>query len=639
MATVTKSEYRAKDIEVLEGLEAVRRRPAMYIGDTTSRGLHHMVWEIVDNSVDEFLAGEADRVTVTLHADGCSITVTDNGRGIPVDKHPKLKKSALEVILTTLHAGGKFSNKNYVRSGGLHGVGASVVNALSEEFVATVRRDGYEWRQTYRRGKPTSPVKKVRPFRGHGTTIFFRPDPQIFRRTQFNSEIIRQHLEDISFIHGGLKIVFEDQVKGVTYELHNPDGLSAYLEKLTAEEQKKPVHDQVFTAQRDDGKTRIELVMRWTEATDEQIRSYVNGIRTHAGGTHEAGLRAGVAKAVRNYMEVHEIKHKGVTITNDDIREGLLGILSVFVNDPVFQGQTKEKLNNPEVHSLVEGLVRPALENWLNSNPSIADAVIGRIVLAARARQASRAAATEVRRKTAGSRRNGLPGKLLDCRSTNPEDCELFIVEGQSAGGSAGMGRDSRTQAVLPLKGKVLNTESLSTSKIMNNQEIRDLVETLGTGIGPNFDIRKLRYGRIILLMDADSDGYHISTLLLAFFFRHMRELIRQEKLYIAQPPLYRIVVGNETYYARDDAHLEEILESIPSNRKVEISRFKGLGEMTPQQLKETTLDPKKRTLLKVEIDSQLEADRTFHQLLGKDSSERYRAIMEEASLVDDLDV
>jgi len=623
---------------VLEGLEAVRRRPAMYIGDTTARGLHHLVWEIVDNSVDEFLVGEADRVVVTLHRDGASITVSDNGRGIPVDKHPKTKKSALELILTTLHAGGKFSDKNYARSGGLHGVGASVVNALSEEMVATVRRDGYEWTQRYKRGKPTTPVKKVRPFRGRGTTIFFRPDPQIFRRTQFSAETIRQHLEDISYIHGGLKIVFQDETKGETHELHHPQGVAAYLEKLTAEEQKRPVHDQVFAVQRDDGKTRIELVMRWTEATDEQIRSYVNGIRTHAGGTHESGLRAGIAKAVRNYMEVHEIKQKGLTITNDDIREGVLGILSVFLSNPVFQGQTKEKLNNPEMQGMVEGLVRPALETWLNNNPSIADAVIGRIVLAARARLASRTAASEIRRKSA-SRKNGLPGKLLDCRSTNPDESELFIVEGQSAGGSAGMGRDSRTQAVLPLKGKVLNTESLTASRIMANQEIRDLVETLGTGIGPDFDIRKLRYGRVILLMDADSDGYHISTLLLTFFFRHMRDLIRQEKLYIAQPPLYRIVVGNETYYARDDAHKEEILASLPANRKVEISRFKGLGEMTPQQLKETTLDPKNRTLLKVEIESQLEADRTFQQLLGKDASERYRIIMEEASLVDDLDV
>ena len=639
MATATTTRYDAKSIEVLEGLEAVRRRPSMYIGGVDSRGLHHLLWEIVDNAVDEYLANAADRFIVTLHKDAASVTVHDNGRGVPVDKHPKTKKSALELILTTLHAGGKFSDKNYARSGGLHGVGASVVNALSAELVATVYRDGWEWMQRYKRGKPTAAVKKVKPFRGHGTKLFFRPDDAVFRRTQFNSDIIRQHLEDISYLHGGLRITFQDETRNETHELRHPDGIASYLEKLTKEQQKKPIHDQVFSIDRENGKTRIELVLRWTDATDEELRSYVNGIRTHAGGTHESGFRSGIAKAVKNYMEVHGIKQKGVTIATDDTREGVIGILSVFHADPMFQGQTKEKLNNPEMAAQVEGLVRPGLETWLNNNPSIADAVVGRIVLAARARLASREAATDVRRKTSTSRRVSLPGKLLDCNSKNADKSELFIVEGQSAGGSAGMGRDSKTQAILPLKGKVLNTESLTTSRVMANQELHDLVETLGTGIGNAFDIHKLRYGRIILLMDADSDGYHISTLLLTFFFRHMRELIRQEKLYIAQPPLYRIVVGNQSHYARDDLEKEEILGSVAPNRKVEVSRFKGLGEMTPSQLKETTLDPKKRTLLRVDINSQLEADKTFRQLLGKDASERYRVIMDDASLVDDLDV
>ena len=639
MATATTTRYDAKSIEVLEGLEAVRRRPSMYIGGVDSRGLHHLLWEIVDNAVDEYLANAADRFIVTLHKDAASVTVHDNGRGVPVDKHPKTKKSALELILTTLHAGGKFSDKNYARSGGLHGVGASVVNALSAELVATVYRDGWEWMQRYKRGKPTAAVKKVKPFRGHGTKLFFRPDDAVFRRTQFNSDIIRQHLEDISYLHGGLRITFQDETRNETHELRHPDGIASYLEKLTKEQQKKPIHDQVFSIDRENGKTRIELVLRWTDATDEELRSYVNGIRTHAGGTHESGFRSGIAKAVKNYMEVHGIKQKGVTIATDDTREGVIGILSVFHADPMFQGQTKEKLNNPEMAAQVEGLVRPGLETWLNNNPSIADAVVGRIVLAARARLASREAATDVRRKTSTSRRVSLPGKLLDCNSKNADKSELFIVEGQSAGGSAGMGRDSKTQAILPLKGKVLNTESLTTSRVMANQELHDLVETLGTGIGNAFDIHKLRYGRIILLMDADSDGYHISTLLLTFFFRHMRELIRQEKLYIAQPPLYRIVVGNQSHYARDDLEKEEILGSVAPNRKVEVSRFKGLGEMTPSQLKETTLDPKKRTLLRVDINSQLEADKTFRQLLGKDASERYRVIMDDANLVDDLDV
>ena len=631
--------YQAKDIEVLEGLEAVRRRPAMYIGTTDNRGLHHLLWEIVDNSVDEFLAGETDRINVTLHKDGSSITVSDNGRGIPVDKHPKSKTSALELIMTTLHAGGKFSDKNYARSGGLHGVGSSVVNALSTELIATVKRDGNEWMQAYQQGRPKAKVKKVRRVRGHGTTIFFRPDDSIFRRTKFNPETIRQHLEDISFIHGGLKIFFHDETKGETHELHHPEGIGAYLQKITTDGQKKSVHELPFAIEKDERGNRIEVVLHWSEATDEEIRSYVNGIRTHGGGTHESGLRSGVAKAIKNYMEVHNIKPKGVTITNDDIREGVVAILSVFLGDPMFQGQTKEKLNNPELSGQVEGLIRPGLETWLNANPSVADAILGRIVLAARARMASRDAAKEIRRKTPVSRRSTLPGKLYDCRAGNREESELFIVEGDSAGGTAAMGRNSRTQAILPLRGKVLNTESLSTSKIMSNQSIQDLVETLGTGIGPACDIRKLRYGRVILLMDADSDGYHISTLLLTFFFRHMRELIRQGKLFIAQPPLYRIEIGNETFYAQDDADKEQVLAAASSGRKVVIDRFKGLGEMNADQLKDTTLDPARRILLRVDIESQLDADNTFRQLLGRDASERYRMIMDEADEADDLDI
>lgn len=631
--------YTAQDIEVIEGLEAVRRRPSMYIGGVDARGLHHLLWEIVDNSVDEHLAGHCNEIDVTLHKDGAACSVYDNGRGIPVDTHQKTKKSALETILTTLHSGGKFSSQAYARSGGLHGVGSSVVNALSSEMEATVYRDGFEWSQRYKRGKPTTPVKQVRPFRGRGTKIFFRPDEEIFSKTAFHPDTIKQHLEDISYIHAGLKIVFEDEARKEKIEYLHPDGIVSYLDKILGEGQKKSTHEQTFSISRDDVKCKIEAVLRWTESTDEQIRSYVNGIRTHAGGTHESGFRAAIGKAVRNYMEVHDIKIKGVTIENSDIREGVLGILSIFLSEPMFQGQTKEKLNNPEMTGGVESVIRPALESWLSSNPSIADAVVGRIVLAARARQASREAASEVRRKTATTRRTSLPGKLLDCRSTDPKESELFIVEGQSAGGTAGMGRDSRFQAVLPLRGKVLNTECLTTSKVIENQEIKDLIETLGTGIGNGFDIHRLRYDRVILMMDADSDGYHISTLLLTFFFRHMRDLITSRKLYLAQPPLYRIQVGAQTVYAQDDVHKEEVLASLPANRKPEILRFKGLGEMDAQQLKETTLDPKTRTLLSVSVDSLVEADQTFSQLLGKDASERYRIIMSEANLVDDLDL
>ncbi|SFI33826.1 DNA gyrase/topoisomerase IV subunit B [Planctomicrobium piriforme] len=641
MAALSKStsSYVADDIEVLEGLEHVRKRPSMYIGGVDTRGLHHLIWEIVDNSVDEYLAGHCDEISVQLHKDASSITVEDNGRGIPVDTHKKTGKSALEVILTTLYAGGKFSEKNYLRSGGLHGIGSSAVNALSETLIATVWRDGHEWRQRFKRGRATTKVEQVRPFRGHGTAIYFKPDDEIFRRVQFHADTIRQHLEDISYVHGGLKLTFFDEAKNEKVLLHHPDGIAAYLNKIIEDDKRKCVHEGTFGIDKEEDKIRVETVLRWTESTDEHIRSYVNGIRTRGGGTHESGFRAGIAKAVKNYMDVHDIKTKGLSITPDDIREGVVGIISVFHNDPMFQGQTKDRLNNPEMASMVDGMVRSALETWLNNNRSVADAVIGRIILAARAREASREAVKEVRRKGAGSRRSNLPGKLLDCRSSDPEECELFIVEGQSAGGTAASGRDSRTQAVLPLKGKILNTESLALGKILQNQEVKDLVETLGTGIGPHFDPHKLRYHRIILLMDADSDGYHISTLLLTFFFRHMRELIQQGRLFLAQPPLYKIEVGKERHYARDDVDKEEILAKIASNRTVDVQRFKGLGEMNADQLKETTLSPKTRTLLRVDIESAVEADATFAQLLGKDASERYRIIMDEAAEADDLDV
>lgn len=649
MSAAVSSRYTAKDITALKGLEPVRLRPSMYIGDTDKKGLHHLVWEIVDNAVDEYLNGYGDAITVTLHKDGDAVTVSDNGRGIPVDKHPEFKIPAVELILTTLHSGAKFGEgDSYIRSGGLHGVGSSVVNALSKKLVATIKRDGYEWQQTFKRGKTASPLEKVGPFRGHGTTIYFEPDPDIFKTTHFDPDWIKAHLEGMAYIHSGLSITFKNEVTKETLDLTHPGGIPEFLGKLVADTQKPTVTQQMFhLVNQPSGRggtgtgDKMEVALQWTESTEESFRSYVNGIRTVDGGTHESGLRSGIVKAIRNFMETHEVKTKGVQITAEDIREGIVAILSVFMRHPQFQGQTKEKLNNPEMTAAVEGFVRPALESWLNSNMTAADQIVGRIVLAAKARLASREAAAEIKRKSPTQRRLNLPGKLADCKSTDLEESELFIVEGDSAGGSAKQGRNNITQAVLPLRGKILNAEGLPLAKVLSNQELADLVTAIGTGVGERFNINNLRYGKIILLMDADADGHHITTLMLTFFFRHMTELIRKGHLYIAQPPLYRIDVGKETYWARDDAHKEEILSNLRANAKPEITRFKGLGEMPPRTLAETTLDPRKRTLLQVSIDSNLEADKTFVELLGKDPASRYKFIIESAAQVgaEELDV
>jgi len=642
MSAVTAPRYTAKDITVLEGLEPVRRRPSMYIGSVDAKGLHHLVWEIVDNAVDEYLNGYADTLSVTLHKSGDAVTVQDNGRGIPVDLHPKHKRPALELILTTLHSGAKFGEgENYIHSGGLHGVGSSVVNALSRKLTATIHRDGYEWQQHYKRGVPSGKLEKLRPFRGHGTTIRFEPDETIFKTTRFDADQIRSHLEDMAYIHSGLKITFKNEVSGETAELSHPGGIPEFLAKLVKDGDKPTVSEASFYVVRPTGE-KIEAALQWTESTEEVFRSYVNGIRTSSGGTHESGFKAAVVKAVRNYIATHEIKAvKGLDITAEDIREGVVGILSVFVREPMFQGQTKERLNNPEMGGVVDNFVRPALEGWLNGNMSAADQIVGRIVLAARARLASREAVSEVKRKSSASRRLNLPGKLADCKSSDLRKSELFIVEGDSAGGSAKQGRDNVYQAVLPLRGKILNAEGLAHSKVMANQELADLVAAIGTGSGERFNLAGLRYGKIILLMDADADGYHISTLLLTFLFRHMTELIRKGHVYIAQPPLYRIDVGKETFWARDDAHKEEILAGLRANAKVEVTRFKGLGEMDAKVLKATTLDARTRTLLQVQIDSNLEADKMFVELLGKDPSQRYRFIMDSSALAvaEELDV
>jgi DNA gyrase subunit B len=634
--------YTAKDITVLEGLEPVRKRPGMYIGGVGSTGLHHLVWEILDNAIDEAMNGYASNITVKLHDDGASLTITDDGRGIPVDKHPATKKSALEVIFTTLHAGGKFEHGNYKTAGGLHGVGASVVNALSKELVASVKRDGALWEQRYKLGKPVAAVRKVGPARGTGTTVFFRPDPTIFPKVEFDPAVIRERLEVASYLHKGVRITFENEAEGHRETFEHSEGLVEYLKKIVVERSAVGVNDVPFTLSRDgdDGGPRMELVLQWTQSTDEHLRSYVNGIPTESGGTHENGLRAGIGKAVRNFIDTHNLTPKGVTIAAEDIREGLVGVLSVFIAEPQFQGQTKDRLNNPELTSAVDSAVRPGLEGWLNQNISVAESIVARIILAARAREASRAAQQEVARKTATSNRLTLPGKLSDCTSPGRDDSEIFIVEGDSAGGSAKQGRDRARQAILPLRGKVLNTESASIAKVLENKELSDLVTALGCGLGKNFELARLRYGRVIILADADSDGHHIATLLLTFIYRHMPQLMTAGKVFLAQPPLYRIDVGKETYWALDDAHRDRILKLHSNGRgNPEITRFKGLGEMMPKVLWETTLNPKTRRLLRVDIADQIQTDRVINELMGKDASARFKFIMERADEAQELDV
>ncbi len=636
----TSTSYNAEDIVALEGLEPVRKRPGMYIGGVGSAGLHHLVWEILDNSVDEAMNGHATEITVTLHKDGRTITVADNGRGIPVDKHPKTKKSALEMVLTILHAGGKFEGKNYKRSGGLHGVGASAVNALSKHLSAVVRRDGAQYKMEFSQGKPISPLQKAKgAFRGTGTTITFTPDPTIFPKTDFNSDTIRQRLEVTSFLHRAVKVHYVDEVNNQKYTYHHVNGIVDYLDRVMQERSARAIHDMPFTLAKDGDDERIEIAMKWTESTDEHVRSYVNGIPTVSGGTHENGFRAGLGKAVRNFIETHNLTPRGVKISPEDIREGLLAIVSVFIGDPQFQGQTKDRLNNGEVQAVLDGAIRAALEQWMNNNRSTADAIIARIIAAARARAASRAASEAVSRKTSTSRGATLPGKLSDCLSAGRSNSELFIVEGDSAGGTAKQCRDRNHQAILPLRGKVLNSESASLNKVMENKELQDLVTALGCGIGSHLDVAKLRYERVILLADADSDGHHITTLLLTFFYRHMSALIADGRVFIAVPPLFRIDIGKETFWAADEIARQRILAAADKRAKPEITRFKGLGEMMPKTLWDTTLNPATRRLLKVQVDDQLETDRVVADLMGRDASARFHFIMDRADQAQEIDV
>lgn len=639
--------YTGDAIQVLEGLEPVRKRPGMYIGGTGKPGLHHLLWEIVDNGIDEATNGYASAIEVILHADGKSVTVSDNGRGIPVDLHPKKKVPALQVVFTTLHAGGKFDNSQYITSGGLHGVGASVVNALSSELIATVKRDGRTYQQRYARGKPTTKLRIVKDAtRGTGTTIFFRPDPEIFDAITFDAAWIQEQLDVKTYLNRNLRIGFKNEVSGESFAFYHEGGIVEYLEEIVTRGGAPAIHQEVFTvlqSELQDG-VRIEVALQWTEAPREMVKSFVNGIPTSGGGTHEQGFKDAVRSAVRAYLDTHDLAPKSLDVSADDIREGVVAIVNMFMIDPQFQGQTKEKLNNPSARNLVSSAVRLALEQFLNNYPTASDAIAARVIQSAKARQASRAAARSVRRKASVSHRLNLPGKLADCSSTDPTEGELFIVEGDSAGGSAKQGRDRKYQAVLPLRGKVLNSEQATLSRVTANKELSNVTQALGCGLGANLDLDKLRYHKIILLMDADSDGHHIATLLLTFFYRHMRDLIDEGYVYVAEPPLYRMDAGKETFWALDDAdrlRIERRLKRKRPNIKIDLQRFKGLGEMMPETLRKTTLDPRYRRLLQVTVPEgeHTLTDNTISDLMGKDASARYRFIMENATLVDELDV
>ena len=626
-------DYSAKDIQVLSGLEPVRKRPAMYIGGVDKAGLHHLVWEIVDNCIDEVMNGHADQIEVEVDSDCQGVRVSDNGRGIPIDVHPQFKKPALELILTTLHAGGKFSQENYQYSGGLHGVGASVVNALSEKLEARVRRGGKLYRQLYCRGAAVTALETLGDARGSGTSILFRPDSEIFADCTFDPQVIVERLEAKSYLHR-VKITLKTASDGHIWRFDHGQGIEGYLQRLTGHEQRNPGYEQTFFLQREQD-PRMEAAIVWVEEGDERVWSYVNGIPTAQGGTHDLGLRAGVVRALRNYMETHNLTPKNLKLSAEDLRDGMRCVVSVYVREPQFKGQTKERLNNPEVQNLVVNALAPPLEQFLNENPKQAEALVDRLLTAARQRVAQREAIELVSRKTATTRLN-LPGKLADCSSNRPSECELFVVEGDSAGGSAKQARDRKNQAILPLRGKVLNTEQANLSKIQQNKEILNLISALGCGLGNKVDLSKLRYHRVVILTDADSDGHHIAGLLITFFYRYLPDLIRGGYLYLGRPPLYRIRTSKATLWAWTDQEKDRLVKT--QRGKPEITRFKGLGEMSPQQLKETTLDATSRTLFRICLRDEEAADQAVRDCFGKDPQPRFQLVMEHAREIDAQD-
>ncbi len=625
--TEERSDYTARDIEVLDDLEAVRKRPGMYIGGVGVRGLHHLLWEVVDNSVDEALAGFCDTIKVTIHRDG-SVSVEDNGRGIPTEMH-ELGKSALEIVMTRLHAGGKFSRKVYRVSGGLHGVGLSVVNALSEWLEVRVKRNGRIYYQRYERGKPVTPLEVIGETEETGTYIRFKPDDEIFEAGEFKFEIVSQRLEELAYLNRGLRITLFDERSEIRKEFYSEDGIVGLVRSINRK--KDVLHDVILISDEKNG-IKIEVAIQYVNSEVENVVAFANNINTVEGGSHVIGFRAGLTRAVNEYGRKYVKKFEPVT--GADVREGLTAVINVRVPEPQFEGQTKTKLTNSDVKTAVESAVYTAMLRWLEEHPNEAGVLLNKFVLSKKAREAARRARELVKKKNELSAT--LPGKLADCTSRDVNERELFIVEGESAGGSAKQARDRHFQAILPIRGKIINVEKAGIAKVLKNEETKAIVAAIGAGMGKEFDVRKIRYSRVIIMTDADVDGAHIRTLLLTFFYRYMKPLIESGHLYIAQPPLYRVKKGKKIYYAYSDSELNSILEKV---KDAEVQRYKGLGEMNPDQLWETTMDPKNRILVQVTVEDAERADRLFRILMGEDVESRRQFIMEHSKEVRNLDV
>jgi DNA gyrase subunit B len=624
--------YDASQIQVLEGLEAVRRRPSMYIGSTDTLGLHHLVYEVVDNSVDEALAGFCTEIEVAIRADG-SVSVKDNGRGIPVDNHPQYNRSALEIVMTMLHAGGKFDHESYSVSGGLHGVGVSVVNALSQWLEVEIRRNGKVYWQRYEHGNVASEVE-VRGTSEHtGTTVTFKPDGTIFEDTVYNFDTLTARLRELAFLNRGLKIAIKDEITGKENDFRYEGGIISFVEYLNIN--KEALHKPPLYFSRSKNGTNVEVALQYNNSYNENIFSYANNINTREGGTHLMGFRAALTKTVNEYARANKLLKNEAKLGGEDLREGLVAVISVKLPDPQFEGQTKTRLGNSAIRGIIESMVSEGLGEYFEENPMVATTIVEKAAEALRAREAARKAKELTRRKNAlGS--GGLPGKLADCSDNDPAKCEIYIVEGESAGGSAKQGRNRHFQAILPLRGKILNVERARLDKILKNSEIRNMIVAFGTGIGDDFDLLKARYHKVVIMTDADVDGSHIRTLLLTFFYRYMKPLIEAGYVFIAQPPLYQVKKGKQVNYAYSDGELNNMLTSLV---KPTIQRYKGLGEMNPEQLWETTMNPEKRTMLKVTLEDAVEADRIFTILMGDQVEPRREFIETHAKYVKNLDV